>query len=596
MNKNILKNLTSKPGIYKMLDQNNKILYIGKASNLRKRVSSYFVKGPGSIKTNKLVEKIKNVDVIITNNEQEALILENSLIKKIKPRYNILLRDDKSYPYIFVDTEHKFPLIKFYRGDKKPLGRYFGPYTQANNLRKTLNLVQKIFKVRQCENSYFKTRKKPCLQYQINRCSAPCVKFINQADYQDSINNSILFLQGKSGVLINSYTKKMNQLSAKKEYEKASVMRDKVTMIRKITQSPNIILDKGNYDIATISTVNNKSCIDVFMIRDGINLGNKPFIFTNKQDSNEISLLNAFLKQYYLKNLPPERVLVSIKLPDYLLLEKVVLEKYEKKIKIIIPNKKIDKSYLKICQESTDSRARQSSLSSSSSNILYSLSKDLKSKRNIKNIICFDVSHISGSNMVGSSVWYNSNGPEKNLYRRYNLEKIQKANDYEGINYIIKRRLTSLLKDKKMPDMILVDGGKGQITQAKSVIKDLLINNIIVFGIVKGESRHSKNDRVIDINNNDITNNLRTENMKILQTIRDEAHRFAIMTQRKKSSKQHYHSKLDKIPGIGEKRKHQILQYFGGIQATLKSSINELQNVPGINKSLAEIIYHHLQK
>ena len=596
MNKNILKNLTPKPGIYKMLDQNNKILYIGKASNLRKRVSSYFVKGPGSIKTNKLVEKIKNVDVIITNNEQEALILENSLIKKIKPRYNILLRDDKSYPYIFVDTEHKFPLIKFYRGDKKPLGRYFGPYTQANNLRKTLNLVQKIFKVRQCENSYFKTRKKPCLQYQINRCSAPCVKFINQTDYQDSINNSILFLQGKSGVLINSYTKKMNQLSAKKEYEKASVMRDKVTMIRKITQSPNIILDKGNYDIATISTVNNKSCIDVFMIRDGINLGNKPFIFTNKQDSNEISLLNAFLKQYYLENLPPERVLVSIKLPDYLLLEKVVLEKYQKKIKIMIPNKKIDKSYLEICQESTDNRARQSSLSSSSSNILHSLSKDLKSKRNIKNIICFDVSHISGSNMVGSSVWYSSKGPEKNLYRRYNLEKIQKANDYEGINYIIKHRLTSLLKDKKMPDMILVDGGKGQITQAKSVIKDLLINNIIVFGIVKGESRHSKNDRVIDIHNNDITNNLRTENMKILQTIRDEAHRFAIMTQRKKSLKQHYHSKLDKIPGIGEKRKHQILQYFGGIQATLKSSINELQNVPGINKSLAEIIHYHLQK
>ena len=596
MNKNILKNLTSRPGIYKMLDQNNKILYIGKALNLRKRVSSYFIKGPGSIKTNKLVEKIKNVDVIITNNEQEALILENSLIKKIKPRYNILLRDDKSYPYIFVDTEHKFPLIKFYRGDKKPLGRYFGPYTQANNLRKTLNLVQKIFKVRQCENSYFKTRKKPCLPYQIDRCSAPCVKFINQADYQDSINNSILFLQGKSGVLINSYTKKMNQLSAEKEYEKASIMRDKVTMIRKITQSPNIILDKGNYDIATISTVNNKSCIDVFMIRDGINLGNKPFIFTNKQDSNEISLLNAFLKQYYLENLPPERVLVSIKLPDYLLLEKVVLEKYQKKIKIMIPNKKIDKSYLEICQESTDNRARQSSLSSSSSNILHSLSKDLKSKRNIKNIICFDVSHISGSNMVGSSVWYSSKGPEKNLYRRYNLEKIQKANDYEGTNYIIKHRLTSLLKDKKMPDMILVDGGKGQITQAKSVIKDLLINNIIVFGIVKGESRHSKNDRVIDIHNNDITNNLRTENMKILQTIRDEAHRFAIMTQRKKSLKQHYHSKLDKIPGIGEKRKCQILQYFGGIQATLKSSINELQNVPGINKSLAEIIHYHLQK
>ena len=596
MNKNILKNLTSKPGIYKMLDQNNKILYIGKASNLRKRVSSYFIKGPGSIKTNKLVEKIKNVDVIITNNEQEALILENSLIKKIKPRYNILLRDDKSYPYIFVDTEHKFPLIKFYRGDKKSPGRYFGPYTQANNLRKTLNLVQKIFKVRQCENSYFKTRKKPCLQYQIDRCTAPCVKFINQADYQDSINNSILFLQGKSGVLINSYTKEMNQLSAQKEYEKASVMRDKVTMIRKITQNQTIISESSEIDIITISLVSDRSYIDVFMIRDGVNLGNKSYSFINHQDTNEISLLNSFLKQYYLNNVPPEKILVASKLPDNSLLEEVISKKYKKSIKIVTPTRKIYTSYLKICQETTDNRAKQLSLSYPISNIFDFLSKDLKKKDNIKNIICFDISHLSGGNMVGACTWFSYKGPEKKFYRRYNLDNIKKSNDYEAMNFIINRRLKSLLKEDNLPDVILVDGGKGHVTQAKLAMKDLSINHILIYGIVKGEKRYSKNDRIIDVNNNDITDSIKTKNMKILQTIRDEAHRFAIMSHRKKSSKNYFYSKLDLIPGIGEKRKHQILQYFGGIQATLKSSIDDLQNVPGINKSLAEIVYHHLQK
>ena len=246
MNRNILKNLTQRPGIYKMLDQNKKIIYIGKASNLKKRVSSYFVQGNSSVKTNKLIEKINDVEVIITNNEEEALILENSLIKEIKPRYNILLRDDKSYPYIFIDIEHEFPLIKFYRGDRKLKGKYFGPYTQVNNLRKTLNIVQKIFKVRQCENSYFKSRKKPCLQYQINRCTAPCVNLINQENYADSVKNSILFLQGKTKDLIDSYTKQMKDYSDKKLYENASVIRDKISMIRNITQNQNLITEKAS--------------------------------------------------------------------------------------------------------------------------------------------------------------------------------------------------------------------------------------------------------------------------------------------------------------------------------------------------------------
>ena len=595
MNRNILKNLTQRPGIYKMLDQNKKIIYIGKASNLKKRVSSYFVQGNSSVKTNKLIEKINDIEVIITNNEEEALILENSLIKEIKPRYNILLRDDKSFPYIFIDIEHEFPLIKFYRGDRKLKGKYFGPYTQVNNLRKTLNIVQKIFKVRQCENSYFKSRKKPCLQYQINRCTAPCVNLINQENYADSVKNSILFLQGKTKDLIDSYTKQMKDYSDKKLYENASVIRDKISMIRNITQNQNLITEKGDIDVVTISNVSDKSCIDVFMIRDGVNLGNKPYSFSNKQNTDEVTLLNSFLKQYYLDHLPPEKILMSLKIPDRLILEKAIYAKYNKKIKIINGTRKLYSFYLKICQATTDNRIKQINLSSSK-NIFKPLSADLKEKNSIKNIICFDISHLSGGNMVGASIWFSSSGPEKKYYRNYNLDKIKKADDYEAMNFIISKRLKKLKQDNNLPDMILVDGGKGHISQAKFVLEKLFIKNIIVYGIVKGEKRKSNNDKILDINNNDVTNQLKKNNMKILQTIRDEAHRFAIMSHRKRTARNYFNSKLDHIPGIGTKRKHQILQYFGGIQAALRSSIDELQNVPGINKSLAELIYDHLQK
>lgn len=596
MNKNILKNLTHRPGIYKMLDQNKKVIYVGKASNLKKRISSYFIHGNTSIKTNKLLEKINDIEVIITNNEQEALILENSLIKKIKPKYNILLRDDKSYPYIFIEIDHNFPLIKFYRGDKKKKGKYFGPYTQVNNLRKTLNLVQKIFKVRQCENSYFKSRKKPCLQYQINRCTAPCVNLISRKDYFESVKNSILFLQGKTKILIDTYNKEMNEFSNKKLYENASVIRDKISMIRGITQNQNIIAEKGNIDVVTISSVSDKSCIDVFMIRDGANLGNKPYAFSNKQNNNDATLLNSFLKQYYLSHIPPEKILVAYKLPDKVLLEKAILDKYDKKIKIIMGTRKLYSSYLKICQATTDNRINQLNLSSSNNNIFKLLSNDLTEKTKIKNIVCFDVSHLSGRNMIGACVWFSATGPEKRFYRYYNLDKIKKSDDYEAMHFIITRRLKRLMQENNLPDMILVDGGKGQITQAKLVLKQLSLKNIVIYGIMKGENRKSKNDKIIDVNNKDVTSNLQMKNIKILQTIRDEAHRFAIMSHRKKTTRNYFHSKLDHIPGVGEKRKHQILQYFGGIQAALKSSIDDLQNVPGINKSLAELIYNHLQK
>ena len=595
ISKQFLSNITTSPGIYKMIDKNKAIIYIGKASNLKKRINSYFNKNITSIKTHKLVENIKNVEITITTSEEDALILENNLIKKYRPKYNILLRDDKSYPYIFIDTEHKFPLIKFYRGNKKLKGKYFGPYTHVGKLRHTLNLVQKIFSIRHCENSFFKNRKKPCLQYQLKRCTAPCVGLINKDNYSDSINNAMLFLQGKNKNLIESYSKKMHIFSNQKKFEEATLVRDKISIIRKITESEFKISLKGNIDILTISVLHNKFCVDIFMIRDGINLGNKKFNFTDHQSPNEARSLNTFVKQYYLTNEPPQRIILSKKIPDANLLEKVFYKKYNKKSNIICTNKKPYSSYIDICQQNTNDRIKQLFTASSKYNMLRTISKDLKSKISIKNIISFDVSHISGRNMVGSSVWFDKNGPNKNMYRKYNLNNISYANDYAAMKYIIHRRLKRLNEEDVIPDMILVDGGKGQITQARNVLEEMSINKTILLGIVKGQNRKSENDKILDVHNNNITMTLTESTMKILQNIRNEAHRFAIISQRKKTMKQQFTSKLDNVPGIGKKRKYQILEYFGGLQEASKATQKELENVPGINKSLAQVIYTYLK-
>ena len=591
----IINNMTSKPGIYKMLDCDNKILYIGKALNLKKRVTSYFSKSINSIKTNKLVEKINDIQTIITENEQEALILENTLIKKFKPKYNILLRDDKSYPFIYIDTSHKYPSIKFYRGSKNKPGIFFGPYTQVNRVRHMLNLIQKIFKIRSCDNTYFSNRKKPCLQYQINRCDAPCMNYITKTTYKDSLDNSILFLQGKNKALINNYSEKMNTLSQEKKYEQASIIRDKIAMISSLTDSKNIITNQDSIDIVTISSNESKSCIDVFMVRDGVNLGNKIFNF-NINNNNKSLMLNSFLKQYYLDSTPPLKIIINEKIDDYSLLADTLSKNYKKKIRLIYANRKPYMSWIKLCQENTDIRLNQLIASKDKSNLFFSLGKDIKSKNKINNIICFDVSHLSGSNMVGSSVWFNKSGPNKKLYRRFNLPNISKSDDYEAMHSILLRRFKKLMLENNLPEMVLVDGGKGQITQANKVVNDLMLSNILIFGIVKGNKRLSKNDRILDNKFKDITLSLSESSMIILQQIRGEAHRFAITGQRVKAAKKQFVSKLDIIPGIGEKRKLEILKHFGGIHGAMKASKNELEKVPGINTQLAEAIHEHLQK
>ena len=591
--KHILSNLTTRPGIYKFEDKHSNIIYIGKALNLKKRVLSYFNKSSISIKTSKLVENIHHIQTIITKNEEEALILENTLIKEYKPKYNILLRDDKSYPYILINSSHNYPSIKFFRGQRKDSkGIFFGPYTQVNHVRYMLNLIQKIFKVRSCDDTYFMNRKKPCLQFQINRCDAPCVNKISQSAYEDLIKNALKFLQGKNDSLINDYNKKMHDLSKSQQYEEASEIRDKISAIRSLTISKNIINNQKNIDVITISSSDGYHCVDVFMVRDSINLGNKVFDFKNTNSQKNI--LDSFISQYYLNNKPPEKILVSDKIDNSELLKKVFYRKHKIKTILIHPKRKPFVDWFQLCQTNTDERLKLLLSSKLKLNIFNCLDKDIPYKTHIKNALCFDISHISGSNTQGSAIWFSEEGPDKKMYRRYNLDFLKKNDDYAAMSYILDKRLTKLKTENKVPDLIVVDGGKGHITQAKNILNNLGITETILLGVVKGEKRLSKNDRILDSDFKDITLSLSTFSLTLLQKIRNEAHRFAIMGQRKKSMKKQFESKLDSIPGIGKVRKLELLKYFGGIQGVLKSSIEDLTNVPGINLQLADVIYKYL--
>ena len=354
---NILKNITSRPGIYKFLDNKSKIIYIGKALNLKKRISSYFSSPNSSIKTTKLVQNINDIQTIITKNEEEALILENTLIKESKPKYNILLRDDKSYPYILINSSHIYPSIKFFRGQRKDSkGLFFGPYTQVNHVRYMLNLVQKIFKIRSCDDTYFANRKKPCLQYQINRCDAPCVNKITTSSYNLLVKNALKFLQGKNDSLIKSYSKTMMNLSHDKKYEEASEIRDKIQAIRSLTSTKSIINSQKNIDIITISSSENYHCIDVFLVRDMINLGNKTFDF--KSTDSQTDVIESFINQYYLDNIPPEKIILTSQFININPLQNVLLQKYKKRVNLIYPTRKPFKNWFELCQINTSERLK----------------------------------------------------------------------------------------------------------------------------------------------------------------------------------------------------------------------------------------------
>lgn len=594
-----LKNLTSRPGVYCMQDEEGKVIYVGKAKNLKKRVSSYFNRSQSdSPKTQVMVKQIENIEITVTHTENEALILENNLIKSYKPRYNILFRDDKSYPYLHLSSNHKYPLFRYHRGALKGKGRYFGPYPGAGAVRSTLNLLQKLFLIRSCEDSVFANRSRPCLQYQIKRCTAPCVAYISEEDYQRDINNAVLFLEGKNEDVIKALTEPMQKASDALEFEVAARLRDQIRSLRHIQEKQHITSEGGDIDIIACAINDNQACIQLVFIRSGLNLGNRNFYPKHIEEQSESDLVKAFISQFYLnegtQQKIPSEIFISHDFDDIELLENVMSEKAGRKIKLKAKVRGERLKWLTMAKENVELSIKQKIAGSKSQHKRFdALQKLLELKEPIEHIECFDISHTQGEATVGSCVVFGPEGPINAMYRQFNIENITKGDDYAAMRQVIRRRYTRMVKENaSLPDLILIDGGKGQIGVAKKELYELQLTHIPILGVAKGPSRKpGLENLILALENKTIDCDSSSPALHLIQHVRDEAHRFAITAHRQRRKKKRSRSKLEEIEGIGNKRRQNLIKHFGGIQGVAKAGVEDIAMVSGISESLARKIY-----
>ena len=612
-----LRDLTTKPGIYRMIDANNVVIYVGKAKNLKNRVSSYFRKSGQSSKTIVMVGQIANIEVLITHTESEALLLENNLIKTLKPRYNILLRDDKSYPYIYLSDKDQFPRLAFHRGARKKKGRYFGPYPNGHSVKSSLNLLQKLFPIRQCEDSFYKNRSRACLQYQIKRCSAPCVDLVSEKDYAEDVRHTVLFLEGKSNEVVDELIVLMDQAAEKLEYEKAVIHRDQIANLRRLQEKQYVSNEKGDLDVIAIEYHQGIACIQVFFIRDGLNLGNKSFFPKNVQQQSVSEILCAFIAQFYItlsntERFIPNIILVTQSFADREIIEQVLTEQSNHKVVIKDKVRGERARWLEMAQMNAQTAlmSRQSHRASVVERF-ESLQKVLNFDALPQRLECFDISHSSGEATVASCVVFDSSGPLKSDYRRFNIENITPGDDYAAMHQALRRRYLRLshidgkhgseTKERtgKLPDILVIDGGKGQVKQAEEVLQELQLFSVQIIGITKGEGRKAKFDTLLlskgvlsDANEKVILPN-DSKAMHLLQHIRDEAHRFAITGHKNRRAKARKTSVLENISGLGPKRRQLLLKQFGGLQEVARAGVEDLAKINGISKALAQKVYDH---
>ncbi len=595
--KQFVQTLTHDPGVYRMLNAEGKLLYVGKAKSLKKRVASYFSKSQASPRIAKMVGQTTSVEITITNTEAEALLLENNLIKEHRPRYNILLRDDKSYPYIFISSKHKYPQITFHRGNRSKSGRYFGPYTSVGAARNALSLLQKVFKVRQCDDYFFNHRSRPCLQHQIDRCSAPCVGLIDEESYRNDMESAIEFLEGNSQQLIQRYVKDMDAASSNMDYELAAQYRDKIEMLRKVSEQQYVSAEDGNVDIIAVQCEGEVACVQVFNIRAGMNLGNKSYFPNLPEPTSAEKTLAAFIGQYYLSHAIPEELITSHKPDDFALIQEMLSHRAGKSVVIRYSPRSKRARWLEIAIKNVTA-ALQSKLASKASleQRFEALQEELALDFLPTRLECFDVSHTSGEATVASCVVFEQEGPVKNDYRRFNIENIKAGDDYAAMQQALTRRYTRLKKGEGiLPDILFIDGGKGQVNKAKEVIDELQVEGVTIIGIAKGLERKAGYETLVFTDARDNINLAEHSlAMHLIQQIRDEAHRFAITSHRKRRAKSRTSSPLENIEGLGPKRRQNLLKYFGGMRGVTDAGEEELAKVPGISKNLAKVIYQEL--
>ena len=590
-----IKKFPNLPGIYRMMNGKNEIIYIGKAKDIKKRVASYFGKNHSSPRTKMMVSNIHSIEFTVTNTEAEALILENNLIRNHMPRYNVIFRDDKSYPYLKISGD-QFPRISFHRGIQKKDQNYFGPFPNSPAVRDSIKLLQKVFLLRTCENSVFRNRSRPCMEHQIQRCSAPCVNLISEQDYKEDIDQAMLFLNGKDTKVINSLSEKMSYFAEKNEFERAAVFRDRIQSLRQVRLKQFVSdFSENDADIIAIEEKAGIYCVNLVMIRNSKHLGDKSFSPKGTVESQDNNILEIFIAQYYNEKSPPPVVIIEKKVNKSLLEKFFELKKY-RKIKIITRLTKEKRMWMEMAKKNAlINISQQSNEKLSFKNKVEAFTKLLNIDSTKNRIECFDVSHMMGESTVASCVVFDKNGIQKKDYRKYNIKNNKPGDDYGAMREVLERRYTKMINTEAIkPDVVLIDGGKGQLGVAKKVMSELGLTDIFLVGVTKGEKRKS-GDETLHMANGDILENIDTNNVgfQLIIQIRDEAHRFAITGHRARRKKSRFTSSLEEIEGIGQTKRRNLLVYFGGIQGIKEANIPELLLVEGINVKLAENIYNY---
>ncbi|MDX1499648.1 MAG: excinuclease ABC subunit UvrC [Woeseiaceae bacterium] len=596
--KTFLASLTHRPGVYRMLDAKHKVLYVGKARDLRKRVASYFRSEHNDVKTAAMMKQVARVEVTVTNTEAEALILECNLIKQHRPRFNVVLRDDKSYPYIYVSTEQKFPRLRFHRGARKGKGRYFGPYPSASAVRQSLNELQKLFMIRQCSDSFFRNRTRPCLQYQIRRCTAPCVDYVSEAQYREDIDAAIDFLEGRNQAVIDTFVERMQAASAAQDYERAARFRDQIAKLKKIEARQHVSrAQTKDLDILGFASNGAVHVVTVLMIRNGALIGSRDHFPKLPGETDRAKILNAFVAQFYLGRDAPAEIILDTGIEDSDLLEQELGERTGHRVAIRSRVRGDRQRWLEMA--ATNARQGLDLQVASNATIrrqFKALAEALELDEVPERLECFDVSHTGGEATVASCVVFNPAGPLKSDYRRFNLKPASAGDDYAAMAEAIERRYRRVRQGEvPLPDVLFIDGGKGQLAQAMQVLANLELDWLRVVGVAKGRARRPGAERLF-VPGRDAPIRLAADSpaLLLIQQVRDEAHRFAIGGHRQRRAKARKTSRLEQIPGLGPKKRRELLRQFGGLQGVMGAGVDDLARVRGIGRRLAESIYNDL--
>jgi len=585
------------PGVYRMLNAAGEVLYVGKARDLKKRVASYFQK-TGSLAPRILLmmTQVGGLETTVTRSEAEALLLENNLIKSLSPRYNILYRDDKSYPYIVL-TGHQFPRLGFHRGTLDKIHRYFGPFPNAGAVRESIQLMQKVFRLRTCEDTVFANRSRPCLLYQIKRCTGPCVGLISETDYSEDVRSAELFLQGREDEAADRLEERMHRAAAEQAYEQAAGYRDQIRSLSKVRETQFVTSSRSvDADIVALAATGGLICVNLVMVRGGIHRGDKSFFPQNAQDQDEQIALEAFLTQHYVNRDVPPAIIVNRPV-EAAALEELLSQQAGTKVQINANPAGERRIWLRMAEKNAElAIAQRLAAHATQETRLTALQQALGLADNVRRIECFDISHTMGEATVASCVVYDGAAMQPGEYRRYNINGVEPGDDYGAMRQVLDRRYRKIVEGEgKLPDLILIDGGKGQVSTAFGVLGELGLSDLPMIGVAKGEERKAGLEQLIFPDRNEPLR-LASDHpgLHLIQQIRDEAHRFAISGHRNRRAKARNRSTLEEIVGIGAKRRQRLLSRFGGLKGVASASVEELAQVEGISTGLAEKIYQQL--